>query len=88
MSDPQQVPEPGPRPDDDDPVIVAAEIGAGHDGSAELVLTLRFGSASSTRVTLDTDAGMRLMRICRAQDISELPGHSWRKVLEAGPEDA
>lgn len=76
----------GDPPDHAEPVIVGAEIGAGHDGSAELVLTLRFGSASVTRVTLDTDAGIRLMRNCRARDIADLPGHSWRKVLEAAPE--
>ena len=68
------------------PVIVGAEIGAGHDGNAELVLTLRFGPGSDTRVTLDTDAGMRLMRSCGARDIADLPGHSWHKVLEAGPD--
>ncbi len=70
----------------DDPVIIGAEIGAGHDGSAELVLTLRFGPERITRVTLDTDAGMRLMRSCDARDIADLSGHSWRKVLEAGPD--
>ena len=65
-----------------DAVIVAAEIGAGHDGRAELLVRLRFENGAEGSVTLDGDVGFALMRACGADDISKLAGHSWRKILE------
>jgi hypothetical protein len=65
-----------------DAIIVGAEIGAGHDGDAVLIVSLRFGNGRCSRVTLDTDAGQRLMRNCRASDTSQLQGHSWRTILD------
>jgi hypothetical protein len=65
-----------------DAVIVGAEIGAGHDGSAELVVRLRYENGVVGTVVLDGKVGLALIRACGADGISELAGHSWRKILE------
>jgi hypothetical protein len=67
---------------DADAVIIDSEITAGHDGRAELMVRLRFTNGGIARVTLDTEAGMRLMRNCGASDTAALIGHSWRRILE------
>ena len=63
-------------------VIVGAEIGAGHDGAAELVLTLRYENGATAPVVLDAEAGFSLMRNCRAESLADLAGQSWRNLLE------
>jgi hypothetical protein len=68
---------PGP-----DAVIVGAEIGAGHDGRAELVVTLGFANGGASRLPLDTERGLRLMRACGADRTTDLIGRSWRDLLE------
>jgi hypothetical protein len=71
--------------DDRDAVIIGAEIAAGHDGRAELVVQLRYANGGVGRVTLDTDAGLRLLRNCGVNDTAHLIGHSWRRILEERP---
>ena len=68
-----------------DAVIVAAEIAAGHDGAAELIVALRYGNGEVSTVALDTDAGLTLMRNCGVGQLSDLAGHSWRGILEVLP---
>jgi hypothetical protein len=63
-------------------VIVDAVVGAGHDGAAELVLTLRYENGATAPVVLDADVGFSLMRVCGASSLAELAGHSWRNLLE------
>lgn len=63
-------------------LIERAEVGGGHDGQAELIVTLRFASGGRTAVVLDTEAGMRLMRNCGVDDAAALAGHPWNKILE------
>ena len=70
---------------DRDAVIIGSEIAAGHDGRAELVVQLRYASGGIGRVTLDTDAGLRLLRNCGVSDTAHLIGHSWRHILEERP---
>jgi hypothetical protein len=66
----------------DEAVIVSAEICAGHDGAAGLLLNVRYQNGVVGPVVLDPDAGFKLMRACRVADIANLAGQSWRKVLE------
>lgn len=63
-------------------VIVDAEIVAGHDGAAELVVRLRHANGVISPVTLDADVGFALMKQCDAASLAELAGHSWRNILE------
>lgn len=63
-------------------VIAGAEIAGGHDGAAELVVRLRHPNGVESSVVLDAEIGFGLMRNCGAAQVSELAGHSWRKILE------
>lgn len=62
--------------------IVSAEIAAGHDGEAELVLALRYQNGVVGHVVLDAGVGFELMRNCGVETIGALAGHSWRRILE------
>ena len=65
-----------------EPVIVGAEIAAGHDGSAELVVRLRHPNGTEAPVVLDEATGLGLMRRCGVAHVDDLAGHSWRAILE------
>jgi hypothetical protein len=61
--------------------IVGAEIGAGHDGQAELVLRVRHENGVVAPVVLDGDSGFRLMGGRGAGDLAALIGRPWRELL-------
>lgn len=63
-------------------VIVGAEIAAGHDGAAELLVTLRYANGSQAQVAIDAEAGFALMRNCGASDLAGLTGQPWRRMLK------
>jgi hypothetical protein len=63
--------------------IVGAEIGAGHDGRAELVITLEFANGGRSRLPLDTDRGLSLLGRCGAGRAADLIGRSWHELMEA-----
>ena len=63
-------------------VIVGAQIVAGHDGTAELVVLLRHPNGSEGPVVLDEETGLRLMEACGASHVDDLAGQSWRRILE------
>lgn len=63
-------------------VIVGAQIIAGHDGSAELLVTVRYPNGALGQVALDEDTGLDVMRACGAADLADLTGRSWREILE------
>ena len=66
---------------DDGPKIVGAEIAAGHDGQAELVLRVRHENGVVAPVVLDSATGFRLMDSRAPDDLSRLIGRRWREVL-------
>ena len=68
----------GPR----EAVIAGAEIAAGHDGSAELVLRLLYPNGPEGVIVLEAEKGLELMAVCGAAHLEELAGQSWRKLLE------
>ena len=63
-------------------IIVGADLAAGHDGEAELVLRILYPNGVVGSVLLDADAGYALMRNCDIDSLSGLKGQSWRKILE------
>jgi hypothetical protein len=63
-------------------VIVGAEIVAGHDGSAELVVRLRHPNGAEAPVILDAATGLKLMKTCGASHVDDLAGQSWRRIVE------
>jgi hypothetical protein len=63
-------------------VIVGADLAAGHDGRADLVLRIRYPNGVVGNVLLDAASGYALMRNCNIDSLDGLAGQSWRKVLE------
>lgn len=63
-------------------VIIAAEVAAGHDGAAELLLTLRHENGIVGSVALDAEVGFGLMTACGADSLMALVGRAWRDVLK------
>lgn len=72
----------GGAPPATEAVIVGADLAAGHDGAAELVLRIRYANGVVGSVLLDADAGYALMRNCDIDSLDGLAGQSWRKILE------
>jgi hypothetical protein len=70
----------GPTPRET--VIVGAGISAGHDGAAELTITLRYENGVTASVVVDANVGFSLMRNCGASCLDDLRGQSWRHFLE------
>ena len=62
-------------------VIVAAEIAAGHDGQAELVVRVRHENGVEAATTLDGETGFRLMGGRSDDHLAGLIGRSWREIL-------
>jgi len=63
-------------------VIVGADLAAGHDGQAEMVLRIRYPNGAVGDVVLDAEIGFALMRHCDIESLDGLAGQSWRKILE------
>ncbi len=66
----------------DEAVIVKAEVVAGHDGTAELLVTLRWPGGEQGAVALDQPTGLALMAACGASTVEDLAGQSWRRIVE------
>ena len=62
-------------------IIVGAEIAAGHDGDAELVVRVRHENGVIAAVALDADTGFRLMGGRGGDALAGLVGQPWRKIL-------
>jgi hypothetical protein len=69
-------------PDPTEAVIVGADLAAGHDGQAEMVLRIRYPNGVVGSVLLDAATGYALMKNCDIDSLSGLAGQSWRKILE------
>lgn len=59
-------------------VVVGAEIAAGHDGQAELVVRVRHENGVVASVVLDGETGLRVIADGGAGD---LVGRPWRDIL-------
>ena len=64
-------------------VISRVQLGAAHDGDAEIVLTLRFDNGGETLVSLDHHAASHLMTACGADHPDALLGQGWERVRDA-----
>jgi len=71
-----------PSPGLDDAVVVGAEIVAGHDGAAELLVRLRHGNGALASVTLDPDTGFDLLRAGGAESLAALVGRPWLQIIK------
>jgi hypothetical protein len=64
-------------------VIQQVRVAAGHDGIAELIVTLKFENGGESLVTLDEFATRRLLECCGTQHPEGLSGTSWELVRDA-----
>ena len=62
-------------------VIVGVEIAAGHDGTAEMVVSIQYENGVVAPVVLDQDTGLGLMQACGAASLDGLIGRSWREIF-------
>ena len=62
-------------------VVLGAEVTAGHDGEAELTLTVRFENGVVAPVVLDSEAGFEALAACGAAGAADLVGQPWRRVI-------
>lgn len=62
------------------PFISGSRVGAGHDGSAELVVYVRFGNGATDSVTLDAGAAERLLALCGVDSLDGLVGQPWHHL--------
>ena len=60
-----------------------AKIAASHDGSAEVLLTIKHENGGLTQVPLDNFAISMLMESCQAESIEGIIGTNWDKVRDA-----
>jgi hypothetical protein len=63
-------------------VVIGAEIAAGHDGAADLVVRLRHENGAEGAVVLDTETGFDLMRAAGADSLDALVGRAWLDILK------
>jgi hypothetical protein len=69
-----------------EPVVADARIAPGHDGQAELVVQLRYENGALGSVTLDASCARKLMENCGVEQIAELRGQPWQRLLDViGP---
>jgi hypothetical protein len=66
----------------DDAVVEGAEIVAGHDGAAELLVRLRHGNGVASALTLDPETGFELLRAGGAASLDDLIGQFWRRLIK------
>ena len=64
-------------------VIAGARVAAAHEGSAELVVSIRYSNGGSSEIVLDAVAAAALMQSCDATTLEQLKGQSWQKVKAA-----
>jgi hypothetical protein len=66
--------------DQPEAIIVGAEIAGGHDGTAELVVSIRHENGVVAALTLDAETGFSVMKACGAADLAGLIGRPWREI--------
>ncbi len=66
-----------------EPVIVGASIAGGHDGSAELIVQVRFENGAVRDVAMENDTGLALMAVCGVDSVDGLKGQPWQRFLQA-----
>jgi hypothetical protein len=63
-------------------VVTGAEIVAGHDGAAELMIRLAHANGAVSAVTLDPETGFDLMRAGAAASLADLVGQPWLALIK------
>jgi len=64
-------------------VIEDAEVSAGHDGRAEIVLRVRYPNGASASVRLDEEAAAVVLDGAGVASLSDLRGRPWHVLAPA-----
>jgi hypothetical protein len=64
-----------------EPVVVTVDITAGHDGTAEMVVSVRHENGVVAPVVLDQETSLELMRTSGAASTDDLIGRPWRNLF-------
>ena len=64
-------------------VISRVQLGAAHEGHAELLITLTYPTGGQTVVPLDPISCAHLMDLAGASQLEELIGTTWQLVRDA-----
>lgn len=64
-----------------EPEIVGAEIVAGHDGSAELMVRIRHENGVVAVQVLSEATGLKMIEKAGVGSLNELIGRPWREVI-------
>lgn len=62
------------------PVVVSTAIGPGHDGRAELVVTLRHPNGATSTISLDEEALGALLARAEVASLDDLVGRPWAEL--------
>ena len=65
---------------DSGPVVETATVGPGHDGRAELVVSLRHANGATSTISLDEDALGELLASGAVSSLDDLPGRRWSEL--------
>ena len=77
------VKQPPPTPSALDAAVIAgAEIVAGHDGAAELLVRLRHSNGATSALSLDPATGFDLLRVGSAASLADLVGRPWLPLIK------
>ena len=63
-------------------VVVGVAVAAGHDGTAEMVVSVQYENGVTAPVILDEETGLQLMKACGAASLDGLIGRPWRELLK------
>jgi len=64
-------------------VISRVQLGAAHEGHAELLITLTYPTGGQTVIPLDPMSCAHLMDLAGASQVEELIGTTWQLVRDA-----
>ena len=64
-------------------VISHVQLGAAHEGHAELLITLTYPTGGQTVIPLDPTSCAHLMDLAGASQVEELIGTTWQLVRDA-----
>lgn len=63
-------------------MVLAADIAAGHDGEADLVISIQYENGVVGTVTLDAESAFDIMESCGAKSSADLIGRPWREIMK------
>jgi hypothetical protein len=61
----------------DEPTITRAEIGPGHDGRPEVIVTLAYANGATTHLSLEQEVVEQVIARADITDLAQLAGRPW-----------